>query len=169
MHKVFGLRMLAAMVIAMVVAAPVFAAAQDVVHAQKEESPIASMVTVPAGATTFYLSGMTAPVVNPAAPKGSVDAYGDTKTQTVGALTRIKDALAEQKLALGDVVMMHVYLVGDPAREGKMDFAGMMDGYKQFFGTQEQPNKPARTTVQVSALAGPGMLVEIEVIAARAK
>jgi enamine deaminase RidA (YjgF/YER057c/UK114 family) len=68
---------------------------------------------------------------------------------------------------MGDIVMMHVYLVGDPAKDGKMDFAGMMDGYKQFFGTKEQPNKPSRTTVQVSALAGPGYLVEIEVIAAK--
>jgi enamine deaminase RidA (YjgF/YER057c/UK114 family) len=140
--------------------------AADIVHTQKDESPIASMVTVPTGAATYYLSGMTAPVANPAAPKGTVEAYGDTKTQTLGALGRIKDALAEQKLGFEDVVMMHVYLVGDPSKDGKMDFAGMMEGYKQFFGTKEQPNKPARTTVQVSALAAPGLLVEIEVIAA---
>ena len=35
--------------------------------------------------------------------------------------------------------------------------------YLQFFGTAGQPNKPARVTVQVAALAGPGMLREIEV------
>ena len=140
--------------------------AADIVRTQKDESPIASMVTVPAGTTTYYLSGMTPPVSNPAALAGSVEAYGDTRTQTVGALTRIKNALADQKLGFEDVVMMHVYLVGDPSKDGKMDFAGMMDGYKQFFGTKEQPNKPARTTVQVSALAAPGLLVEIEVIAA---
>jgi enamine deaminase RidA (YjgF/YER057c/UK114 family) len=138
----------------------------DIVHTQSDESPIAKMVTVPAGATTYYLSGMLAPVANPGAPKGSVESYGDTKTQTIGAIGEIKKALATQNLDLGDVVMMHVYLVGDPAKDGKMDFAGMMEGYKQFFGTKEQPNKPSRTTVQVSALAGPGYLIEIEVIAA---
>jgi enamine deaminase RidA (YjgF/YER057c/UK114 family) len=42
----------------------------------------------------------------------------------------------------------------------------MMEGYKQFFGTKEQPNKPSRSTMQVAALVAPGYLVEIEVIAA---
>jgi enamine deaminase RidA (YjgF/YER057c/UK114 family) len=64
------------------------------------------------------------------------------------------------------VVMMRVYLVGDPAKEGRMDFDGMMTAYKQYFGTVQQPNKPARITVQVASLVGPGMLVEIEVQAA---
>jgi enamine deaminase RidA (YjgF/YER057c/UK114 family) len=129
--------------------------AADIVHSYKGDFPIASVVSVPAGATTYYLSGMTAP-----------KAEGDTKAQTVGALTVIKSVLAEQNLTMGDVVMMHVYLVGDPAKDGKMDFAGMMEGYTQFFGTKDQPNKPSRTTVQVSSLVGPGQLVEIEVVAA---
>jgi len=144
-------------------------AADGITHIQTNESPIARLVTVPPGATTYYVSGMTPPVADASAPKDSIQAYGDTKTQTIGAITRIKDALAEQGLMLGDVVMMHVYLVGDPAKGGKMDFGGMMEGYKQFFGTPKQPNKPARSTVQVSALAAPGFLIEIEVIAARAK
>jgi enamine deaminase RidA (YjgF/YER057c/UK114 family) len=141
--------------------------AADIVRNQREDSPIARLVTVPPGATTYYLSGMVAPVANPNAPKGSLESFGDTKTQTIGAIGEIKKALAEQDLTLGDVVMMHVYLVGDPAKDGKMDFAGMMEGYTQFFGTKEQPNKPARSTVKVSALISPGYLVEIEVIAAR--
>jgi enamine deaminase RidA (YjgF/YER057c/UK114 family) len=49
-----------------------------------------------------------------------------------------------------------------------MDFAGMMAAYTQMFGTPAQPNKPARVTVQVASLVGPGMLVEIEVQAAKA-
>ncbi len=138
-----------------------------IVHGGGAESPIASFVSVPRGAATYYISGMTAPVVNPSAPKGSIESFGDTKTQTMGTLTRIRDALAEQGLGMGDVVMMHVYLAGDPAKDGKMDFAGMMEAYRQFFGTKEQPNKPARSTVQVNALVGSGALVEIEVIAAR--
>jgi len=143
------------------------AQAADIVHTQSDESPIAKMVTVPAGATTYYLSGMVAPIANPGAPKDSIEAYGDTKTQTIGAIGEIKTALAAQGLTLGDVVAMHVFLAGDPAKGGKMDFAGMMEGYKQFFGTKEQPNKPARSTVQVAALVGPAFLVEIEVIAAK--
>jgi enamine deaminase RidA (YjgF/YER057c/UK114 family) len=42
-----------------------------------------------------------------------------------------------------------------------------MKGYLQFFGTEKQPNVPARTTVQVAGLPMPGALVEIEVVAAR--
>ncbi len=160
----FALGLTASVMIAAGAAQTSFAA--DIVHTRSDASPIAKMVTVPAGATTYYLSGMVAPVSNPNAPKGSVESYGDTKTQTIGALTEIQKALAEQKLTMGDVVAMHVFLAGDPAKGGKMDFAGMMDGYKQFFGTKEQPNKPARSTVQVAALVGPAYLVEIEVIAA---
>ena len=50
-----------------------------------------------------------------------------------------------------------------------MDFSGMMEGYNQFFGTAEQPNKVARITSQVAALVAPGMMVEIEVQAAKPK
>ena len=48
-----------------------------------------------------------------------------------------------------------------------MDFAGLMESYRQFFGTAEQPNLPARSTVKVAGLANPGWLVEIEVTAVR--
>jgi enamine deaminase RidA (YjgF/YER057c/UK114 family) len=109
---------------------------------------------------TLYLSG----TIDPAAMKGTP---GDTQTQTVNVLQAIQKTLADQHLALGDVVMMHAYLAGDPSKGGKMDFAGFMAGYSQFFGTKDQPNKPARSAMQVAALAAPGALIEIEVIAAR--
>ena len=51
--------------------------------------------------------------------------------------------------------------------DNKLDFAGMNAAYAKFFGTPDQPNKPARTTVQVAALVAAGALVEIEVQAAR--
>ena len=43
----------------------------------------------------------------------------------------------------------------------------MMKSYNKFFGTPDQPNKPARSAMQVAALATPWGLVEIEVIAVR--
>jgi len=131
------------------------------------EFPISSAVTVKAGVDTYFLSGALAPIVNKDAPKGSVAAYGDTETQTVGALNAIKGTLARLGLTMGDVVKMTIFLVGDPAKDNKMDFAGMMAGYKQFFATADNPNKPSRSAVQVAALAAPGALVEIEVIAAK--
>ena len=51
--------------------------------------------------------------------------------------------------------------------EQKEYFAGFMAGYSQFFGTKTQPNRPARSAMQVAALAAPGALIEIEVIAVR--
>src|ERR1700748_3139283 len=131
--------------------------------------PISSAVTVKAGTDTYFLSGALAPVINKDAPKGSGAAYGDTETQTVGALNAIKATLARLGLTMGDVIKMTVFLVGDPAKDNKMDFAGMMAGYKQFFATAEQPNKPARSAFQVAALAAPGALVEIEVVAAKSR
>jgi enamine deaminase RidA (YjgF/YER057c/UK114 family) len=107
---------------------------------------------------TLYLSG----AIDSSVAKGQP---GDTETQTMHVLDTIKRELGEQHLTLGDVVMMHAYLAGDPAQAGKMDFAGFMKGYTQYFGTKDQPHKPARSAMQVAALALPGALVEIEVIA----
>lgn len=129
--------------------------------------PIAAAVEVPAGVTTVYLSGTVPPVSDAAAPPNTVAAYGDTRTQTVSVLTAIAKQLGALGLGMGDVVKMQVFLVGDPAQEGRMDFAGFMAGYSQFFGTPEQPALPVRSTMQVAALANPGFLVEIEVTAVR--
>jgi enamine deaminase RidA (YjgF/YER057c/UK114 family) len=128
--------------------------------------PISAAVTVPAGMDTVFVSGALPPVVNKDAPKGSVAAYGDMETQTVGALTSIQGSLARLGLGMGDVVKMTVFMVADPTKDNKLDFAGLMAGYTRFFGTAAQPNKPARSAVQVAALVAPGALVEIEVIAA---
>ena len=63
--------------------------------------------------------------------------------------------------------MMRVLLVGDPAKGGGMDFAGMMESYNAVYGSLK--NKPARITSQVATLVRPGMMVEIEVQAAKKK
>ena len=141
--------------------------AQEIVRGGDPKSPIASVVTVPAGYDTIYVSGMTPPVIDDKAT--GVAKFGDTKTQTLGVLGRIEAALKSQGATMADVVMMRVLLVGDPAKGGKMDFMGMMEGYKTYFGTAEQPNKPSRITSQIVSLVQPGMLVEIEVQAAKKK
>ena len=149
--------------------AAVFAgsASAQIVRGGDPKSAIASVVTVPAGYDTIYVSGMTPPMIDPKGDPSLPATFGDTKTQTLGVLKRIEDALKSQGATRADVVMMRVLLVGDPAKAGKMDFAGMMESYKTLFGTAEQPNKPSRITSQVSSLVAGGMLVEIEVQAAR--
>ena len=119
---------------------------------------------------TLYVSGqLPAPTPGDAAKGTKPTIEGDTKTQTLSTLNVIQGILKEQGLGMGDIVQMRVYLVGDPAQGGKLDFAGMNDAYKQFFGTREQPNKPVRATIQAAALVVPNALVEIEVVAVRAK
>lgn len=129
--------------------------------------PISEAVEVPAGHATVYLSGFGPSVTNPNAEKNSVAAFGDTRAQTASTLTAIEAALKRRNLSLRDVVKMTVFLVGDPAKGGRMDFAGLMEAYREQFGTAAQPNLPTRSAVQVSALANPGWLVEIEVTAVR--
>ena len=125
--------------------------------------PIARAVEVPAGKTIIFHSGTTPAPLDPKAEAGSAAYWGDTKTQALSAFARIKESLDEMKLTFGNVAAMTVYLVGDPAKGGRMDFEGFMAAYTQYFGTKEQPNLPARSTVQVAGLVAPGMLVEIEV------
>lgn len=107
---------------------------------------------------TLYLSGVIDSSIMKEKP-------GDTRAQTIHVLEAIRRTLAEQHLSMGDVVLMHAFLAGDPAQGGKMDFAGFMAGYSEYFGTKDQPEKPARSAMQVAALALPGALVEIEVVA----
>ena len=128
--------------------------------------PIARAVSVPAGYELIFHSGFTPTPADPKAKEGTPEYWGDTKTQAVATFKRMEASLKDLGLTFGDVVKMTVFLVGDPAT-GKMDFKGFMEAYSQFFSTKEQPNLPARSTVQVAGLAGPGMLVEVEVILAK--
>jgi len=140
------------------------AGAADIVrHSNGTNFPIARAVEVPPGKTLYFHSGMTPAPLDPKATPGTPEYWGDTRTQTLSVFARIKESLDKLGLGFGDVVAMTVYLAGDPAKGGRMDFDGMMAAYSQFFGTKEQPNLPARSTVQVAGLVGPGMLVEIEV------
>jgi len=130
------------------------------------ESPIASSVSVPPNSRIVYVSGQVPDVANAAAVEGSVDRFGDTEAQTLSVLRKVEGVLKQQGLGISDVVMMRVFLVAPPG-QSRMDFAGMMRGYRAFFGTAAQPNKPARSTMQVGGLVDPGWLVEIEVTAAK--
>jgi enamine deaminase RidA (YjgF/YER057c/UK114 family) len=118
--------------------------------------PISAAVWV---GNTLYVSGWLDP---------DMKTHTDTQSQTVGIFADIKKLLESEKLTLGDVAMIHVFLGNNPAADGKPDFAGLMAGYTQFFGTADQPNKPARTTVQVILpAASRGALIEVDLIAVR--
>jgi enamine deaminase RidA (YjgF/YER057c/UK114 family) len=146
---------------------PAPAAGQSVQRIQSASAAIASGVWV---GDVLYLSGQLPTPVTPAdRAKGTPPVYGNTQVQAENTFLKIQDLLKEQGLGMADVVMMRVYMAADPMMDNKLDFAGMNLAYGKFFGTAAQPNKPARSTVQVAALVAAGALVEIEVQAARSK
>ena len=128
--------------------------------------PISQAVEVTSGSLVF-LSGVTPAAANSQAAAGTPAYYGNTQTQTVSVLQRLQANLEAMGMGMGDIIKLTVFLVGDPANNGQMDFSGFMAGYTQFFGTAEQPNLPARSAFQIAALTQPLMFVEIEAIAVR--
>jgi enamine deaminase RidA (YjgF/YER057c/UK114 family) len=124
-------------------------------------TPIVSAVTVPPGYTTYYISGTPAGKM----PSGQ---WGDTTEQTNDSLTKLEAVLKQLGLGFGDVVKATVFLAPDPANGNKINFPAMNAEWAKRFGTAAQPNKPARSTVQVG-LATPGALVEIEMFAVKKK
>lgn len=131
-------------------------------HINPSNGFISSAVKVPAGSETLYVSGITPDVVAGAPADRS---FGDTKTQAASVLGKIGAILTAQGYTWEDVVMMRVLLVGDPTKGGGMDFAGMMESYNAVYA--KLGKKPARITSQVAGLVRPGMMVEIEVQAAK--
>ena len=129
--------------------------------------PIAQAVEVPAGTTLVYHSGTLPGPANPDAEQGSREYWGDTEAQANSVFERMAGSLKNLGLGFGDVVKMTVFLVGDPELDGRMDFAGFMRAYSKHFGTEAQPNKPARSAIQIAALARPNVFVEVEVVLAR--
>ena len=154
MRKIYQMGAIAGLVIA----AP--ASAQNI---RVGSGAVADAVETKGAVDTLYISGITPPALDPAAPA----VRGDTRTQTANILKILGGILRGQGYGYGDVVMLHVYLVADPAKGGKMDFAGMKEGYGQVFGTPGQPGRPARATIQVAGLVDEGQLVEIAAVAVR--
>ena len=114
-------------------------------------------ITIPPGAETMYLSGSGARPLD----DGS---WGDMKQQTVNTFSRFKLTLEEQGWSMSDIVQVRAFAV---AGEDGLDFAGFNEGYSEFFGTDENPNKPVRSFVEIKDLVVEGWLVEIEIRAAR--
>jgi enamine deaminase RidA (YjgF/YER057c/UK114 family) len=130
---------------------------------QNDASPIATGVWA---GDTYYLSGQMASPLNEG--KGTPPEYGDTKAQAASVFAKIQKLLQAQGLDMKDVVQMTVMLGPDP-KTGKLDFAGMQSQYVKYFGTPDQPNKPARSAFQAAALAAPWALLEVGVIAVKSK
>lgn len=117
-----------------------------------------SLIKIPPGAETLYLSGS-------GARQQADGSWGDMRQQTVDTFTRFKETLEADGWSMGDIVQVRAFAVS--ADYGELDFAGFNEGFAQFFGTDENPNKPVRSFVEISDLVVDGWLVEIEIRAAR--
>jgi enamine deaminase RidA (YjgF/YER057c/UK114 family) len=164
--------LLAAVAASCAAAIPVAAHAEgEVVRIKRNPSAlILDAARVNAGADVIYVSGQLPSPVDPAIPMSEVDSLedmGDTRAQTVSVLGKIRDILATQGFGMGDVVKLTLFVAADP-RTGAMDFAGVNEGFRMFFGTADNPETVARSTFQVAGLVGPHYLIEIEAVAARA-
>jgi enamine deaminase RidA (YjgF/YER057c/UK114 family) len=121
---------------------------------------IATETTVPGNSTLYYLSGGL-PTFDPKAP-------GDTESQARSAIAKLVATLSTLGLKPSDVVKATVFLAGDPAKGGEMDFDGFSKAWAEVWPVGD-PKLPARSTVKVAGLVLPGALIEIELIAARTK
>jgi enamine deaminase RidA (YjgF/YER057c/UK114 family) len=131
----------------------------------RPDASILRGVEIPEGAALFHSSGLVAPVRDPNAEAGTGERYGDTYTQSIGIMERIKELLTEADLGMEDVVFLRVYMVPDPNKGGEIDWQGWFRAYAEYFGNEENPNKVARSTIGIYALANPELLIEIEALA----
>jgi len=129
--------------------------------------PAAAQRVVPPGQTVYFFSGTTADPLNPNIPAGQPGRMGDSVQQTDSILNKLRDMLAKNNLGFGDVVKATVFLVADPSKGNKMDFAGLNSEWAKRFGTTDQPNRPSRSAFMIRQLPLPGALVEVELIAAK--
>jgi 2-aminomuconate deaminase len=81
----------------------------------------------------------------------------DIRAQTRAVLTNIRDILGSAGATLSDVIEVSTFLIN------MADFGGYNEVYSEFFGFEG----PARTTVAVSQLPHPQLLIEIKAIAYR--
>ncbi len=112
-----------------------------------------SHVATARGATTIYISGQV-----PQDADGTLIGPGDLRAQTVQVYENLKHALTAAGASFADVVKQTTFVVGyQPA------FREVIAEVRLNYVSREHP--PASTLVGVEALAQPGFMIEVEVIA----
>jgi enamine deaminase RidA (YjgF/YER057c/UK114 family) len=115
--------------------------------------PMYSHVAVTRGARTIYISGQV-----PHDADGNLVGAGDLRAQTVQVYENLKLALAAAGATFADVVKQTTYVVNY-----QPEHRGIIAEVRLQYVSRERP--PTSTLVGVQALAQPGMMVEVEVIA----
>ena len=109
------------------------------------------VVEVSGPAKTIYVAGQVA-----FDSGGKVVGAGDMKAQTEQVFKNLEAALKAAGATFGDVVKMNTYVTD------MSQLAVIRDVRSRYFGA----TTPASTLIQVSGLARPELMIEIEVIAA---
>lgn len=127
-------------------------------------APVSRAVGIGSNSMFYQLGAQYPEVIDSSAPAKSIQAFGDTYTQTMTTLRRLSSLLADLGLAKHNLTNMRVYLVAEAAG-GRMDIDGFNKAYTEYFQDQDR-NYPSRTVIQVAAMVNPGWLIEIEATAA---
>ena len=139
--------------------------AQTVQFYGNPTSPISSGAVVPAGKQLLWTSGVVAGIADSTAAEGTLARFGDTKTQAINILKNLEKAVKAKGLTFKDVLMLRIYVTPDHFKGNKHDYQGWFDAYAQYFGTEENPTKPTRSTIGIMALTHPDKFIEIELVA----
>ncbi len=137
---------------------------QVVRYGDNSTSQILQGVAMPTTKKLFLTSGLVAPLLD-SISTNAYQRYGDTYTQSINALKRIESLLKEAGLGMKEVVFLRIFIAPDPNKNNTIDFEAWFKAYNVYFNNAQNPNKVARTTLGVAALARPGLLVEIEAVA----
>lgn len=136
-----------------------------IVRYDRTDAAILKGVFVPEGKSYYMTSGLVADVKQADAVPGTYARYGNTYEQSLSILEKIKATLQEAGYEMHDVVFLRIYLA--PDKDGKIDWDSWFKAYGEYFNNDQNPNKVARSTIGVYALANPDLLVEIEAVAAK--
>lgn len=136
-----------------------------IVRYDRPDASILRGVYIPEGKKYYYTSGLVAPIKDENAQPGTYGRYGNTYEQSIGIMERIKSNLEEAGFGMEDVFFLRVYLA--PDSDGVIDWNAWFRAYGEYFNNEENPNKVARSTIAVYALANPELLIEIEAVAAK--
>jgi len=120
------------------------------------KSLFSEIVTVKGPGTMLYLSGIGSEDADD--PAGAALHAGNVYAQTVYAFEKAKKLLAKHGATMADIVKITAYLV---------DVRDRADYQKaRMEALAGVPALPAHTFLVVSALARPGMMMEVDIIAA---
>lgn len=138
---------------------------QNVEFYGSQSSIISSNAVIPEGKKMLWTSGTTAGLADTVAKAGTPERFGNTKTQALNILDRLKKDLESKGLSMKDILMLRVYIAPDKWQDGLYDYKGWNEAYAQFFNNKENPVKPIRSTIGVAGLANPDKFIEIELVA----